>query len=382
MMNGASALARGARWTSSSSRSAIRVRHGRLAGAAHRSRAARRISPCRELGELHRGNRARSSSSPRRARPTSRWTPCMACAQSLIADLRRMPARRERRPLYHRRVPGSGPPRVAHRSWSKPQRRKEGTDSNGPGHHERQARASLAARRSPRPRSPPRPSRQRPGSLKPLSDTLMSVLAGNLQARVAPETVVRRVRRAWRPCSTRSSSASRTPEHRKQVAAQEIDQALDALIALVREGDLSRWNTTTEDPQLAPLLEGFGKVIETLRTFVRGDQRGGAAAVLLRQPGARGLHAARDVLHRAGRGHPRDDRHHGGAEARLRADRRERGRGGARGRGDAGRGARGPGRHRRVHPGHAADPQRRRSRWRTPSPSCPSAWSASARWWR
>jgi methyl-accepting chemotaxis protein len=58
-------------------------------------------------------------------------------------------------------------------------------------------------------------------------------------------------------------------EHRKQIAAQEIDQALDALIALVREGDLSHWTTTTEDPQLAPLLEGFGKVIETLRTFVR-----------------------------------------------------------------------------------------------------------------
>lgn len=58
-------------------------------------------------------------------------------------------------------------------------------------------------------------------------------------------------------------------ERRKQVTSQEIDQALDALIALVRQGDLSRWNTTTEDAQLGPLLEGFGKVIETLRTFVR-----------------------------------------------------------------------------------------------------------------
>ena len=58
-------------------------------------------------------------------------------------------------------------------------------------------------------------------------------------------------------------------EHRKQVASQEIDRAIDALIMLVREGDLSRWNTSTEDAQLGPLLEGFGKVIETLRTFVR-----------------------------------------------------------------------------------------------------------------
>jgi methyl-accepting chemotaxis protein len=105
-------------------------------------------------------------------------------------------------------------------------------------------------------------------ALKPLSDTLKSVLAGNLQARVASEIVsgdVAEIATLFNQVLERFSES----EHRKQVAAQEIDQALDALIALVREGDLSRWNTTTEDPQLAPLLEGFGKVIETLRTFVR-----------------------------------------------------------------------------------------------------------------
>ncbi|MBN1206233.1 MAG: methyl-accepting chemotaxis protein [Myxococcaceae bacterium] len=104
--------------------------------------------------------------------------------------------------------------------------------------------------------------------LKPLSDTLRSVLAGNLQARVASEIVtgdMAEVAELLNQVLERFSDA----EHRKHVAAQEIDQALDGLIALVREGDLSRWNTTTEDPQLAPLLEGFGKVIETLRTFVR-----------------------------------------------------------------------------------------------------------------
>ncbi|HLK99950.1 MAG TPA: methyl-accepting chemotaxis protein [Myxococcaceae bacterium] len=105
-------------------------------------------------------------------------------------------------------------------------------------------------------------------ALKPLSDTLKSVLAGNLQARVASEIVSAdsaEVATLLNQVLERFSDS----EHRKQVAAQEIDQALDALIALVREGDLARWNTTTEDPQLAPLLEGFGKVIETLRTFVR-----------------------------------------------------------------------------------------------------------------
>ncbi len=58
-------------------------------------------------------------------------------------------------------------------------------------------------------------------------------------------------------------------ERRKVMAAKEIDQAIDGLAALVRQGDLSHWNAVTEDPQLAPLLEGFGKVIDTLRTFVR-----------------------------------------------------------------------------------------------------------------
>jgi methyl-accepting chemotaxis protein len=105
-------------------------------------------------------------------------------------------------------------------------------------------------------------------ALKALADTLRSVLAGNLQARVVPETVgsdTIEVANLLNQVLERFSDS----EHRKQVAAQEIDQALDGLIALVREGDLSRWNTTTQDPQLAPLLEGFGKVIETLRTFVR-----------------------------------------------------------------------------------------------------------------
>jgi methyl-accepting chemotaxis protein len=105
-------------------------------------------------------------------------------------------------------------------------------------------------------------------ALKALADTLRSVLAGNLQARVVPETVgsdMMEVADLLNQVLERFSES----ERRKQIAAQEIDQALDGLIALVREGDLSRWNTTTQDPQLAPLLEGFGKVIETLRTFVR-----------------------------------------------------------------------------------------------------------------
>ncbi|SEK66823.1 MULTISPECIES: methyl-accepting chemotaxis protein [Stigmatella] len=128
--------------------------------------------------------------------------------------------------------------------------------------------------KSVKPRAPKKaavakpPAKSNTPALKPLTDTLRSVLAGNLQARITPEIVsgeLADVALLLNQVLERFSDS----EHRKQVAAQEIDQALDSLIALVREGDLSRWTTTTEDPQLAPLLEGFGKVIETLRTFVR-----------------------------------------------------------------------------------------------------------------
>jgi len=58
-------------------------------------------------------------------------------------------------------------------------------------------------------------------------------------------------------------------EQRNRLSSHEIEQAVSALAALVREGDLLRWNGSTADPQLRPLLDGFGKVIETLRIFVR-----------------------------------------------------------------------------------------------------------------
>ncbi|RYZ33920.1 MAG: methyl-accepting chemotaxis protein [Myxococcaceae bacterium] len=104
--------------------------------------------------------------------------------------------------------------------------------------------------------------------LKPFTDTLMSVLSGNLNARV-PHDRVQADPTGFGHLLNQVLEQFSSAEHRKQVAAQEIDQALDSLIILVREGDLSRWNTSTEDPQLGPLLEGFGKVIETLRIFVR-----------------------------------------------------------------------------------------------------------------
>ena len=110
--------------------------------------------------------------------------------------------------------------------------------------------------------------RKKAGSLKPITDTVIAVLAGNLDARVAKNAMEEDAADLANLFNQLLDRFSAT-ERRKQVAAQEIDQAIDALILLVREGDLAQWNTSTEDAQLGPLLEGFGKVIETLRTFVR-----------------------------------------------------------------------------------------------------------------
>jgi methyl-accepting chemotaxis protein len=112
----------------------------------------------------------------------------------------------------------------------------------------------------------PRPKKL--GALKPLTDTVIAVLSGNLDARV-PAKALEDDAADLASLLNQLLERHATGERRKQVAAQEIDQAIDALITLVREGDLAQWNTSTEDPQLRPLLEGFGKVIETLRTFVR-----------------------------------------------------------------------------------------------------------------
>ncbi|MFZ5468353.1 MAG: methyl-accepting chemotaxis protein [Myxococcota bacterium] len=108
--------------------------------------------------------------------------------------------------------------------------------------------------------------------LRPLTETLAAALAGDLNVRVATTGLTGDLGRAGHLLNELLEKLARQieeAERRKQLTTQEIDQALDALIALVRQGDLSRWSSNTDDPQLGPLLEGFGKVIETLRTFVR-----------------------------------------------------------------------------------------------------------------
>ena len=107
--------------------------------------------------------------------------------------------------------------------------------------------------------------------LKPLVDVLSATLSGDLGARAQAglKGELGEIALLLNQVLEKFSAQIKENDRRKQVNTEEINQAVGALVTLVRMGDLSHWSTQTEDKQLAPLLEGFSKVIETLRTFVR-----------------------------------------------------------------------------------------------------------------
>lgn len=102
----------------------------------------------------------------------------------------------------------------------------------------------------------------------PLAETLKAAIAGNLGARVTAKDLPPDTAELATLLNQLLEQVAKA-ESRKTTANQEIDRAVDSLGALVRSGDLAHWSSSTEDAQLGPLLEGFGKVIDTLRTFVR-----------------------------------------------------------------------------------------------------------------
>ncbi len=58
-------------------------------------------------------------------------------------------------------------------------------------------------------------------------------------------------------------------EQRKERTQLIVEQAIEGLEALVKQGELAAFQARSDDDVLSPLLAGFGKVIDTLRTFVR-----------------------------------------------------------------------------------------------------------------
>lgn len=102
--------------------------------------------------------------------------------------------------------------------------------------------------------------------------TLKKAIAGDLSTRVQTEGLTGEAGELGGMINAlleRLSGDLARAELRNSVAAREIDRALGGLTSLVEDGDLTRWASQSEDTQLRMLLEGFGNVIDTLRTFVR-----------------------------------------------------------------------------------------------------------------
>src|SRR3989442_15479285 len=81
--------------------------------------------------------------------------------------------------------------------------------------------------------------------LKPITETLQAALQGDLAVRVSADGLSGESAQAAALLNDLLEKLARQideNDRRKQVSSQEIDQAIDALIALVRQGDLSRWN--------------------------------------------------------------------------------------------------------------------------------------------
>ncbi len=123
-----------------------------------------------------------------------------------------------------------------------------------------------------KPKAKKSPQKKTEGGGSPMITSLEKIAGGKFDARIdlgpltgEAQVSARLVNELLDRVQTRLSDAAEVRRQSQSV----IDNALDGLNALVKHGELTSFDTTTEDPTLAPLLEGFGKVIETLRTFVR-----------------------------------------------------------------------------------------------------------------
>jgi methyl-accepting chemotaxis protein len=110
------------------------------------------------------------------------------------------------------------------------------------------------------------------GAMTPLLASLNALSNGRLDARVDVAALTGEAAEAGRLVNLlmdRVESRVAESEVRKERTRVIVEQAIGGLDALVRQGELAAFEARTDDAVLSPLLDGFSKVIETLRTFVR-----------------------------------------------------------------------------------------------------------------
>jgi methyl-accepting chemotaxis protein len=127
----------------------------------------------------------------------------------------------------------------------------------------------------PTPTPPKKPKKAAPisgASIKALVATLEDLSGGRFEARVDIGALTGEAAEAGRLVNLLMERVQRRvadSELRKERSQVVVEQAIDGLNALVRQGELAAFQARTDDVVLAPLLDGFSKVIDTLRTFVR-----------------------------------------------------------------------------------------------------------------
>ncbi|MCU0701042.1 MAG: methyl-accepting chemotaxis protein [Myxococcaceae bacterium] len=124
----------------------------------------------------------------------------------------------------------------------------------------------------PTPKKPKKAPATSGATLKPLLSTLDDLTGGRFEARVDVGALSGEAAEAGRLVNLlmeRVQSRVADSELRKERTQVIVEQAIDGLNALVRQGELAAFQARTDDAVLSPLLDGFSKVIETLRTFVR-----------------------------------------------------------------------------------------------------------------
>ena len=121
-------------------------------------------------------------------------------------------------------------------------------------------------------KSPPAAATNGNGS-SPFLGVLKAAAAGNYSSRLDLKGLSgeqKEMARLLNELLTRVGAEQKTASSRREEMQHLLESAQAALSALVSHGDLTTFQwTPIDDPVIDPLLDGFSKVIDTLRTFVR-----------------------------------------------------------------------------------------------------------------
>ena len=112
------------------------------------------------------------------------------------------------------------------------------------------------------------------GDMLKLVEALGVALHGDLTARIPTDRLpagsdAERLAQLMNQILQKTNDTVSVERKRQKVLADGLDGAIVSLVELVKDGNLAHWQSTSGDPALGPLFEGIGRVVDTLRTFVR-----------------------------------------------------------------------------------------------------------------